>query len=78
MYDIKKVYQSLADYLQIPVGMAKDNYYDFDINEFAKNFKLDIHLVINALKCWSRKVHLTFNENIFLPAHATLLFRENF
>jgi ATP-dependent DNA helicase RecQ len=74
MYDIKKVYQSLADYLQIPVGIGEGNYYDFDINEFVKNFKLDIHLVMNVLKVLEQEGHLTFNENIFLPAHASFIF----
>ena len=66
--DIRKVYQALADYLQIPVGVGEDNYYDFDINEFVTNFKLDVHLVINVLKVLEQEDHLTFNENIFLPA----------
>jgi ATP-dependent DNA helicase RecQ len=69
--DIRKVYQSLADYLQIPVGIGKDNYYDFDINEFVKKFKLDVHLVINVLKVLEQEDLLTFNENIFLPARVT-------
>src|SRR5207249_878353 len=63
----------LADYLEIPVGLGKENYYDFDINEFVKNFKLDIHLVINALKVLEQEDHLTFNENIFLPAQANFI-----
>lgn len=71
--DIRKVYQSLADFLQIPVGIGEGNYYDFDINEFAKNFKLDIHLVMNVLKVLEQEGHLSFNENIFLPALATFI-----
>jgi ATP-dependent DNA helicase RecQ len=71
--NIKKVYQSLADYLQLPVGIGEDNYYDFDIGEFAKNFKLDIHLAMNVLKILEQEGHLTFNENIFLPAHASFI-----
>jgi len=74
MYDIKKAYQSLADYLQIPVGIGEGSYYDFDVNEFVKNFKLDIHLVMNVLKVLEQEGHLTFNENIFLPAHASFIF----
>jgi ATP-dependent DNA helicase RecQ len=73
LYNIKKVYQSIADYLQIPVGIGEDNYYDFDISEFVKNFKLDIHLVMNVLKVLEQEGHLTFNENIFLPAHASFI-----
>src|SRR4030095_2379424 len=67
---IRKVYQSLADCLQIPVGIGRDNYYDFDINEFVKNFKLEVQLVINVLKVLEHENLLTFNENIFLPARA--------
>jgi ATP-dependent DNA helicase RecQ len=70
MHDIRKVYQSLADYLQIPVGLGEGNYYDFDVNEFVKNFKLDVHLVINVLKVLEQEGYLTFTENIFLPAQA--------
>ncbi len=68
MYDIKKVYQALADYLQIPVGLGENIYYDFDLNEFVKNFHLDALLVINVLKVLEQEGHLSFNENIFLPA----------
>jgi ATP-dependent DNA helicase RecQ len=66
--DIKKVYQSLADYLQIPVGLGEGNYYDFDVQDFSKNFNLDIHLVMNVLKALEHEGHLSFNENIFLPS----------
>ena len=65
---IKKVYQSVADYLDIPIGLGEGNYYDFDLLEFSKNFKYDVHLVMNVLKMLEHEGHLTFNENIFLPA----------
>lgn len=73
MYDIKKVYQALADYLQIPVGCGEGCYYDFDLNEFSKNFKLNIHLVINTLKVLEQEGHLTFNESIFLPSQVKFI-----
>jgi ATP-dependent DNA helicase RecQ len=66
--EIKKVYQSIADYLDIPVGVGEGNYYDFDLLEFSKNFKYDVHLVINVLKALESEGHLSFNENIFLPS----------
>ena len=67
---IKNVYQQLADYLQLPVGIGKDNYYDFDLKTFITNFKLDIQLVINSIKSLEGEGFITFNENIFLPAQA--------
>lgn len=65
---IKQVYQALADYLQIPVGIGEGNYYDFNLVEFCNNFKLDYHLVINVLKILEQQGHLAFTENIFLPS----------
>jgi ATP-dependent DNA helicase RecQ len=69
--DIKKVYQSIADYLDIPVGLGEGNYYDFDLVEFSKNFKYDIHLVLNVLKALELEGHLAFNESIFLPSQVS-------
>jgi ATP-dependent DNA helicase RecQ len=68
--EIKKVYQAVADYLDIPIGIGEGNYYDFDLLEFARNFKLDVHLVMNVLKVLEQEGHLSFNENIFLPPKA--------
>ncbi|HWB28427.1 MAG TPA: ATP-dependent DNA helicase RecQ [Chitinophagaceae bacterium] len=68
IYNIRKVYQALADYLKIPVGIGEGNYYDFDLGEFVRNFHLDMHLVINTFKVLEQEGHLSFNENIFLPA----------
>lgn len=66
--EIKRIYQSLADYLQVPVGIGEGNYYDFDLAEFIKNFKLDSLLVINTLKVLEQEGHITFAETIFLPS----------
>ena len=66
--EIKRIYQSLADYLQIPVGIGEGQYYDFDLLEFIKNFKLDSLLVINSLKVLEQEGHLSFSETIFLPS----------
>ena len=66
--EIKRIYQSLADYLQIPVGIGEGQYFDFDLLEFVKNFKLETLLVINTLKVLEQEGHITFSETIFLPS----------
>jgi ATP-dependent DNA helicase RecQ len=66
--DIKDIYQSLADYLQVPVGSGQGLYYDFDLTGFIKNFKLDNIKVINTLKVLEQEGHISFSENIFLPS----------
>jgi ATP-dependent DNA helicase RecQ len=66
--EIKKIYQSIADYLNIPVGLGEGNYYDFDLLEFSRNFRHDVHLVMNVFKALESEGYLSFNENIFLPS----------
>lgn len=66
--EIKRVYQALADYLQLPVGVGEGQYFDFDLLEFVKNFKLESMLVINTLKVLEQEGHITFSESIFLPS----------
>ncbi|MEO7531881.1 MAG: ATP-dependent DNA helicase RecQ [Sediminibacterium sp.] len=71
--EIKKIYQALADYLQIPVGVGEGQYFDFDLLEFIKNFKLDSLLVINTLKVLEQEGHITFSETIFLPSQVNFV-----
>ena len=39
---IKSIYQYLANYLQLPVGIGEGGYYDFNLLEFCNNFKSKI------------------------------------
>ena len=66
--NIRKVYQSIADFLQIPVGIGEGNYYDFDMLTFVKNFQLDIHLVLNVLKTLEHEGHISVTDNVFIPS----------
>jgi ATP-dependent DNA helicase RecQ len=65
---IKKVYQALANHLQIPVGSGEGMYYEFNLNDFVLNFKLDVFMVINAIKALDQEGILSFNEQILIPA----------
>lgn len=65
---IKSIYQSMADFFQLPVGMGEGSYYDFDLRDFTSNFKLDTSTVIHALKVLEQEGHISFAENIFLPS----------
>ncbi len=66
--EIKNIYQCLVDYLQIPVGIGEGNYYDFNLKEFIKNFKIDVFAAINTLKMLAQEGYISFNENVFLPS----------
>lgn len=66
--DMKKVYQSVANYLQIPAGSGEGNYFDFDISDFVKRFKLNSHTTVYALKALEQDNWLALNEQVFLPS----------
>ncbi|BFG70542.1 ATP-dependent DNA helicase RecQ [Sediminibacterium sp. KACHI17] len=65
---IQSVYQSLADFFQLPVGTGEGAYFDFDLRQFTENFKLDTTTVINTLKVLEQEGHISFAESIFLPS----------
>ncbi len=66
--EIRSIYQSLANHLQIAVGNGEGLYYDFNLHDFTRNFKLNPVPVVNALKALEQDGHLTFNEQVFVPS----------
>lgn len=65
---IKNVYGSLVNYFQLPSGCGKDLSFDFDISDFAKNFKLDAFTVNNVLKILEQEELISYNDQFFLPS----------
>lgn len=65
---IQSIYQSLADFFQLPVGSGEGAYFDFNLRQFTENFKLDTPTVINTLKVLEQEGHISFAESIFLPS----------
>jgi ATP-dependent DNA helicase RecQ len=63
--DIKQVYLAISNYLQLTYGSGEGQYFDFDINEFCKNFKLDIHLVMNSIKVLEQEELISYSESVF-------------
>jgi ATP-dependent DNA helicase RecQ len=66
--EIRNVYQSIANYLQIPVNSGAAVFYDFDLNDFIKKFKLKSHTAVYCLKAMEQDGWLSFNEQVFLPS----------
>ncbi len=66
--DIRNVYQAIANYLQIPAGGGEGQYYDFDISDFLRKFKLNSHTVVYSLKSLEQEGWLSFNEQVFMPS----------
>lgn len=74
--EIKRIYQCLVDYLQIPVGIGEGNYYDFNLNEFIKNFQLDAFAAISTLKLLEQEGYISFNETVFIASTVEMIARK--
>lgn len=67
LQDIRKIYQAVANYLQVAAGSGGGHYYDFDLSDFLKKFKLDSNEVLYSLKALEQEQLLQFNEEVFRP-----------
>lgn len=65
---LRKVYQSVCNYLQLPVDSPEYVYHDFDMNAFIKTFNLPPAETMNALKQLEQEGYMSFSEQVFLPA----------
>ncbi len=65
---IKKIYGDLCSFLQIPANSGEGLYYDFDLNTFAKNFKLNAITVNSVLKILEQEELITYSEQFFMPS----------
>jgi ATP-dependent DNA helicase RecQ len=69
---IKNMYQSLVNFLQIPAHSGEYKSFDFRFDEFIRNFKLKSNEALYALKALEQDGWLDFNEKNFSPS--TLVF----
>lgn len=66
--EIRKVYQALVNYLQLPAGSGEDCFYDFDLTGFANQFKLGTLTATYAIKAMEQEGILAYSEQIFKPS----------
>lgn len=73
LLQIRKVYQSLMNYLQIPAGSGEGTYHEFDLSDFTRNFGHDTLETIAVLKTLEQEETVYFNEQVFLPAKVQVI-----
>jgi ATP-dependent DNA helicase RecQ len=71
--EIRRVYQALINYLQVPFGNGENSYYDFDLADFVSKFKIPPPLVLNTIKVLEQEDLLTYNEQVFLPSRISFI-----
>jgi len=70
---IKKVYQALANYLQLPSGTGAGQYFDFEIAEFTQRFSLPGATVLHVLKALEQEGWIEYNEQVFVPVRVQII-----
>ena len=65
---IRKVYQCLANYYQLAVGSGLMSSFDFDLADFAKQYKLQALQVHHTVKRLESEGYLQLNESYYMPS----------
>ncbi len=65
---IREVYQSVANYLQLPIGSGEGKYFDFDLALFCERFKQDPVTTVNALQTLATEGYISFSDSVFIPS----------
>ncbi len=71
--EIRRVYQALGSYFQLASGSGMGQSFDFDINDFCSNFKLDVLPAFSCLKILEQEGWITMNESVYLPSSFMVL-----
>lgn len=66
--NIKKIYHSLCNYLQIAEGHGKSQVFEFSLQSFAQAFKYQQAMVYNSLKILQRQGYLEYTEEVDNPS----------
>ena len=73
--EVKQVYISIMNHLQIPGGSGEGISYDFDLAVFATAFKINILTATYTIKALEQEDIISFNEVFFKPS--TVVFTTN-
>lgn len=73
--EVKQVYVSIMNHLQIPGGSGEGISYDFDLAVFATAFKINILTATYSIKALEQEDIISFNEVFFKPS--TVVFTTN-
>ncbi len=61
---VKRVYQSVGNFLQVAEGAGRDAIFDFDLGLFCHNFKFNVLQAFNSLKILQRAGYLELTDDL--------------
>ncbi|WP_430809396.1 MULTISPECIES: RecQ family ATP-dependent DNA helicase [unclassified Carboxylicivirga] len=72
---IRNVYEALGNFFQLAVGSGFGMVYDFNLQLFCKNYRMNMMLVYNSLKILQRAGYIEFTEELQLAAKVHFIMR---
>lgn len=73
---IKRVYEALGNYYQLPIGAAKGRMFDFRISDFASKFKLPILQTYSALKLIENEGYIELSEEFYSSSKILFIIKQ--
>ena len=74
---VRKVYQYIANFLQLAIGAGQDESYRFDLHTFCKRYDLSTALVIHALKVLEDNGYVYVAPSLYNPSRAMFKVKYN-
>ncbi len=71
--EVRRIYQSIANYLQMPIGTGDGEWYDFDVVDFRRKFKHNSYSLKQAFAVLEENQWLSYNEEVFMPTQVQVL-----
>ncbi|MBD1433791.1 RecQ family ATP-dependent DNA helicase [Sphingobacterium sp. DN00404] len=65
---IQQIYHHLGNYFQIAYGAGKGLFFDFDVVDFCRRYKIDILPTLSALKFLEKDGWIALSEAVFIPS----------
>lgn len=66
--DIRKCWQAVSNYFQLPVGTSEGITLNFDLKKIASNYNMDQLQIYHSLKIMEREGYLVLSDAILLPS----------
>ena len=74
---IKRVYEALGNYFQIPVGGGKNGVFDFNIADFISKFKFNAVIAYNSLKFLEREGYIELTDELNNPSRVLFYYNRD-
>jgi ATP-dependent DNA helicase RecQ len=71
--EIKRIYQALGNFLQVPQGSGKGIAFDFNLYDFSSAFKINVVIAYNALKMLEKLGYVELTDEINNPSRIRFL-----